>query len=187
MLSQFTREAGNKSLADLDFVFPHNVYPIGRLDTDSEGLLLLSNDPSLNQELLPPHKSHWRKYYVQVEGDISLDDCKKLETGVTISIKGKKYKTLSCIANLLEQPENLAEREPPIRIRKNIPTSWLSLELKEGKNRQVRKMTASIGFPTLRLLRRSIESIELSSMKPGEVMEYERAIFLDKLKIIPKS
>ncbi len=183
MLSQFTREGGNPSLADIQFSFPKDVYPIGRLDSDSEGLLLLSNDPSINQSLLNPDKSHWRKYLVQIEGSISEEDCKKLEQGVIVTIKGKQYKSLPCKMQIVHETDPLPERDPPVRFRKNIPTSWVTLEVIEGKNRQVRKMTAAIGFPTLRLVRIGIEAILLGELQAGGVKEYEKDVFLSKLKL----
>ena len=177
MLSQFTPEGANRCLSDLDFIFPRDVYPLGRLDSDSEGLILLSNDPSMNQALLPPDKSHWRQYLAQVEGSITKEACSILEKGVLISVKGKSYKTLPCRAQLTEIPNNLLERVPPVRFRQNTPTSWLLLELKEGKNRQVRKMTATAGFPTLRLIRIAIADLRLEDLVTG--MVYTILEFLD--------
>lgn len=183
MLSQFSREGGNKSLADLNFAFEKDIYPIGRLDAESEGLLLLSNDPSLNQELLPPEKSHWRKYLVQVEGLINDKSREQLMRGVKISINGKPYMTLACRIEIVSKPESLPERIPPVRFRKSIPTSWLTLELREGKNRQVRKMTAVVGLPTLRLIRIGIAGILLEGIEQGEVMEFSQFEFMQKLNI----
>lgn len=184
MLSQFSREGNNKSLADLDFKFPPDVYPIGRLDSDSEGLILLSNDPALNHALLAPVKAHWRKYLIQVEGLIEEKDCIRLRDGVQFSINGNSYKSLPCKAEAVEAPFDLPERNPPVRFRKSIPTSWLIMELREGKNRQVRKMTAAVGFPTLRLIRIGIEKLLLDKLGSGEVIEFERADFLKKLNLL---
>lgn len=175
MLSQFSREGEHATLADLDFNFPKDIYPVGRLDADSEGLLLLTNDNYLKTKLLEPRNRHKRTYYVQVEGDITKDACLQLEDGVKISINGKSYLTLPASASLLAEP-TLPERNPPIRFRKNIPTSWVSITLHEGKNRQVRRMTAAVGFPTLRLVRWAIGKISLSDFiggeaKPGDVWE----------------
>lgn len=183
MLSQFTREGKNQSLADLDFLFPKDVYPIGRLDADSEGLLLLTNDPGINNVLLDPSRAHVRKYLLQVEGSISATKCKELEQGVKITIKGSYYKSLPCKVDLVVRPEDLMERDPPVRFRKSVPTSWITIELIEGKNRQLRKMTAAVGFPTLRLLRIAIEELLLEDIKTGEVKEYEKGLFFKKLKI----
>ncbi|WP_439557515.1 pseudouridine synthase, partial [Dyadobacter sp.] len=152
MLSQFTREGDHPTLADLDFEFAKDIYPVGRLDADSEGLLLLTNDNFLKTKLLEPRNKHTRTYYVQVEGEITAEACEQLSRGVVISINGKAYKTLPANARVIEEPP-LPERNPPIRFRKNIPTTWLALTLREGKNRQVRRMTAAVGFPTLRLAR----------------------------------
>lgn len=175
MLSQFSREGDHLTLADLDFVFPKDIYPVGRLDADSEGLLLLTNDNFLKTRLLDPKNKHLRTYYVQVDGDITHEACHELAQGVAININGKSYKTLPSIAKLIDTPE-LPERNPPVRFRKNIPTSWLSISLYEGKNRQVRKMTASVGFPTLRLVRWAIGRTTLLSgdknfVAPGTVWE----------------
>lgn len=166
MLTQFTDEHGRKTLADL-FPFPKDVYPVGRLDMDSEGLVLLTNDKKLNHMLLNPKFAHEREYLVQVEGVPSKEAIKNLCDGVLIENK----LTLPAKVKLVEQPKNFAERIPPIRERKNIPTSWLSISLIEGRNRQVRKMTASVGYPTLRLIRIRIENQLLKDLKPGEVRE----------------
>nr|WP_295930024.1 pseudouridine synthase [uncultured Dyadobacter sp.] len=175
MLSQFTREGDHQTLADLGFDFPKDVYPVGRLDADSEGLLLLTNDNFLKTKLLEPRNKHTRTYYVQVEGEATELACAQLSRGVNISINGKQYKTLPAEVAVIEEP-TLPERNPPIRFRKNIPTSWLSVTLHEGKNRQVRRMTASVAFPTLRLVRWSIGKISLADKKinfpkPGDVWE----------------
>lgn len=183
MLCQFSKEGDHHVLSQLDFVFPKDVYPVGRLDGDSEGLLLLTNDPSVNKKLLNPLYKHKRTYLVQVEGAITEEACSLLSQGVQISIEGKKYNTIPCTAEVTVAPENLPERNPPIRFRKSIPTSWLLLELTEGKNRQVRKMTAAVGFPTLRLIRQAIEGLPLDGLLPGEVREFQRADFFEKLKI----
>jgi 23S rRNA pseudouridine2457 synthase len=175
MLSQFSREGEHATLADVDFVFPKDIYPVGRLDADSEGLLLLTNDNYLKTKLLEPRNRHKRTYYVQVEGEITAEACQQLADGVKISINGKSYLTLPALASPLEEPL-LPERNPPIRFRKNIPTSWVSITLHEGKNRQIRRMTAAAGFPTLRLVRWSIGKISLADFstegaKPGDVWE----------------
>lgn len=170
MLSQFSKEGDHPTLADLSFQFSKDIYPVGRLDADSEGLLLLTNDNLLKTRLLHPSNQHDKTYYVQVEGEITEEACNQLEAGVTISINGKAYHTLRSNAKQIQEPE-LPERNPPIRFRKNIPTSWISLQIHEGKNRQVRKMTAAVGFPTLRLVRWSIGQLTLDKMQPGDVIE----------------
>ncbi len=160
-LSQFTPDhPGQKTLSSLQI--PKNVYPLGRLDRDSEGLLLLSDETGLNNQLLNPQNAHPRTYWVQVEGEITEGALAELSTGVII--QGRT--TLPATAK--EIHPTLAPRQPPIRDRQNIPTSWISLELRQGRNRQVRKMTAAVGFPTLRLIRVGIGQFQLpSSLSPG--------------------
>ncbi|WP_080058124.1 pseudouridine synthase [Spirosoma aerolatum] len=182
MLSQFSREGDKPTLADLDFDFPKDVYPVGRLDADSEGLLLLTSDKQLNHRLLNPKFRHHRTYYVQVEGALTEQACSQLAKGVTISVDGKPYHTLPATAQIIPEPA-LPERNPPIRYRASIPTSWLSISLHEGKNRQVRKMTASVGFPTLRLARWAIESLTADGMKSGEVRELSRVEVMKGLNL----
>lgn len=183
MMSQFSREGDKPTLADLSFQFPKDIYPVGRLDADSEGLLLLTNDSFLNNRLLNPKFKHQRTYFVQVEGQISTEAVQKLQTGVTISIDGKPHKTLPAKVQVLVNEPQLPERNPPIRFRQNIPTSWISLTLYEGKNRQVRRMTAAVGFPTLRLVRWAIEDVKLGAMQPAEVVEVEKEGLFKKLKL----
>lgn len=166
VLSQFSPEGDKKTLADFIMDIPKDVYPVGRLDYDSEGLLFLTNDKILNHKLLNPSFSHEREYWAQVEGIPTEADLQSLRDGVILQIKGKKFQTRAAKIERLPEIE-VAERQPPIRFRKNIPTSWISLTLTEGKNRQVRRMTAAIGFPTLRLLRYRIGGIYLSGMKEG--------------------
>jgi 23S rRNA pseudouridine2457 synthase len=182
MLSQFSREGEHATLADLPFDFPQDVYPVGRLDADSEGLLLLSNDKQLNHALLDPSRKHPRTYFAQVEGTVNENAIAQLKKGVSISINGKKHLTLPAVVKALEDVK-LFERNPPIRYRKNVPDSWISLTLTEGKNRQVRRMTAAVGFPTLRLVRVSIEQLELGNMLPGDVREFERDEFYRLLRL----
>jgi 23S rRNA pseudouridine2457 synthase len=165
VLSQFTDRVGRKTLRDL-YDFPAGVYPIGRLDFDSEGLLLLSDNKILTDFLLNPKYFHEREYYVLVEGVPTFEDLKKFAS--PIEIEG--YFTRKAHASLLENfvPP---KRIPPVRFRQNIIDTWISLILTEGKNRQVRKMTAKIGFPTLRLIRYRIKNITLGNLSPGEVRE----------------
>lgn len=179
MLSQFTDKDGRLTLSSL-FEFPKDVYPIGRLDLDSEGLLLLSNDKLLVDLLLNPANHYEKEYFVQVEGIPTLEAIEKLRAGVMI----QNYKTLPAKVNLIEAP-NFPERIPPIRFRKNIPTSWMSIILNEGKNRQVRRMTASVGFPTLRLIRVRINNIHLASLGNSPVRELTK-IEVDKLRMQKK-
>jgi 23S rRNA pseudouridine2457 synthase len=176
MLSQFKKEpnADYKTLADLDFVFSKDVYPLGRLDADSEGLLLLSNDGSINNKLLQPEFGHRRTYFVQLDGAISDYAISQLKLGIHLSIDGKPFHTLPAEVYRMEDP-GFPARNPPVRVRKSIPTSWISLSLNEGKNRQVRRMTAAVGFPTIRLVRWKIEQITLSGMLPGQVVEFTKS------------
>ncbi len=171
MLSQFTREGGHLSLADIEFDWPSDVYSVGRLDTDSEGLLLLTNDRRLNSELLSPENGHPRTYHAQVEGAPEYSDMRTIMTPMKLKIKGRVFTTKPCKASILDPQPNYSERTPPIRVRRNIPDTWISITLTEGKNRQVRKMTAKSGFPTLRLIRESIGPFKLKGIKPGEVSE----------------
>jgi 23S rRNA pseudouridine2457 synthase len=169
-LSQFSPVKGKKNLKDYFSVSP-DVYSVGRLDYDTEGLLILTNDPSLNHRLLNPRFAHEREYLVQVEGTMEKKYLVRMESGLTISIDGKPYRTMPCKASLLYSDPQVPERHPPIRYRKNIPTSWIRLVLNEGKNRQVRKMTALLGFPALRLIRWRIEGITLGKMQPGDLVK----------------
>jgi len=162
VLSQFTPDGSlNQTLAE--FGFPKKFYPLGRLDADSEGLLLLSDEAGLNTRLLDPEHGHSRIYWAQVERIPTLEALAQLATGVTI----QDYKTRSCKVRLLDPQPDVTPRDPPIRVRKNIPDCWIALELHEGKNRQVRRMTAAIGHPTLRLIRASIGKLTMGSLAPG--------------------
>ena len=178
VLSQFTSDGSpNRTLSE--FQFPKGVYAIGRLDADSEGLLLLSDEPALNQRLLNPRQAHAREYWAQVERIPSPEALRKLQAGVVI--QGRK--TLPCRAWVLRPQPEVPPREPPIRHRKTVPACWLALELVEGKNRQVRRMTAAIGHPTLRLLRARIGRFELGELPPGvwrELTDAERKRVLGK-------
>lgn len=162
MLSQFTSEAGHPGLSELG-EFPKDVYPIGRLDRDSEGLLLLSNDNALKRRILEGHggRKIWKTYHVQVEGTPTEEDLRALERPMPLKAKGKVFTTHPAKARLLPADHTPPwERTPPIRYRANIPTTWIEVQIDEGKNRQVRKMTAAIGFPTLRLIRHAIGSLD---------------------------
>lgn len=176
VISQFTSDASaNRTLAE--FGFPKNIYPIGRLDADSEGLLLLSDEPALNQRLLHPRRAHEREYWVQVERVPSSDALDHLQAGVIL--EGRK--TLPAHAKVLEPQPNFPPREPPIRFRKTVPTCWIALELVEGRNRQVRRMTATVGHPTLRLIRVRIGKFKLDNLPPGswiQLNERQRKLVL---------
>ena len=173
MLTQFSGD--EYTLASLGD-FPKDVYPVGRLDKDSEGLLLLTDDKALNHQLLNPRFGHQRTYYVQVEGIPTSEALAQLQQGVTIQVDGMSYRTKPALVKLLDPAPILPERNPPIRYRASIPDCWLALTLIEGKNRQVRKMTAAVGFPTLRLVRFSMEKITLDGMEAGEVRELSQEL-----------
>jgi 23S rRNA pseudouridine2457 synthase len=163
VLSQFTKESGHDSLASFG-PFPKDVYPVGRLDWDSEGLLLLTNDNDLKHRLTTPKFGHSKTYLVQVERLVDVEAVQKLEHGVVIGGKA----TLPAAVRVVEPPTNLPERPVPIRFRKNVPTSWLEITISEGRNHQVRKMTAAVGHPTLRLLRIRIGALDLEGLASGE-------------------
>ncbi len=172
VLSQFTSQDDKQTLKDF-FDVPGDVYAVGRLDYDSEGLLILTNDKKLNHALLNPLHEHEREYWVQVDGSITKEAIELLKQGVAISIDGKKHHTKKCKALIFNETPVVPERNPPVRFRKNIPTSWIKIQLTEGKNRQVRKMTAAVGFPTLRLIRHRIENCKLYGLQPGEMRIFE--------------
>ncbi len=173
VLSQFSALDNKQTLKDF-FPVQKDVYPVGRLDYDSEGLLILTNDPSLNHRLLDPVFAHEREYYVQLEGSIDPSAIDSLQKGLPVSINGKIHRTLPAKVFPFPQPPDVPDRHPPVRYRANIPTCWISLVLSEGKNRQVRKMTAHTGFPTLRLIRYRIERLTLDGLQPGDMRELKR-------------
>jgi 23S rRNA pseudouridine2457 synthase len=173
IVSQFTPD-GSRHGTLAAFGFPSGVYPIGRLDAESEGLLLLSDEAALNARLLHPSRGHTRTYWAQVERVPSTEALAQLERGVTIA--GRQ--TLPCRAWRLDPQPEVPPRDPPIRFRKNVADTWIALELVEGKNHQVRRMTAAIGHPTLRLIRVEIGAFALGDLEPGkwrEVTAAERA------------
>ncbi|MDX2194873.1 MAG: pseudouridine synthase [Cytophagales bacterium] len=182
MLSQFSIESDAPTLAQLHD-FPKDVYPVGRLDADTEGLLILTNDTKLNYRLLSPTYAHKRTYYVQTEGVFSTEAIQNLQKGTTISVKGKVHHTQPCHISIIAAEPALPPRNPPIRYRANIPTTWVQIILTEGKNHQVRKMTASQGFPTLRLVRVAIENVLLNTMQPGDVRQIAKDELYNKLNI----
>lgn len=181
MISQFTSTHDKKCLGLLDFNFPKDVYPLGRLDENSEGLLILSNDKKLNHKLLNPTFEHKRIYHVQLQGVIDSKAIKILKKGVTIALDSGAYETKPCQAKIVQKPKHLSDREHPIS--EKLPTSWIELTLTEGKYHQVRKMTAGVGFPCIRLIRVAIEEIRLEQMKPGDVRELKRESVYKKLQI----
>ncbi len=171
-LSQFinnqTRRKNKKMLGEL-YAFPKNTMAIGRLDEHSEGLLLLTNDGKTS-EFIRSAKVE-KEYYAQVDGLITSEAVEKLKNGVEIGFEGIKYTTKNCKAFKIDKPNKLPKRLKKIRDERHGPTSWVSITLTEGKFRQVRKMTAAVGFPTLRLIRVSIGNIHLSNMQPGDVIK----------------
>ena len=184
VLSQFTREAPHhRTLADV-YDFPPRVYPVGRLDRDSEGLLLLTDDASLNQRVLHPEAGHGKTYRAQVEGIPTTADLRALAAGVTIRIRKRDYHCTPLEAGFLPAASVAAipPRTPPVRHRERIPTTWLSLTLTEGKNRQVRRMCAAVGFPVLRLRRFAIGGITLDDLGGQTVREVGREWLLTRLR-----
>ncbi|MBC7523448.1 MAG: pseudouridine synthase [Flavobacterium sp.] len=169
-LSQFVYELKRpkKLLGEL-YNFPPNTMAIGRLDEDSEGLLLLTTDGMMSE--MVRSKKVEKEYYVQVDGIITQEAAEILKSGVTIGFDGKKYLTKKCKAHILQQFPNLPERLKKIRDERHGPTSWISITITEGKFRQVRKMTSAVGFPTLRLVRIRVGNIYLNDLIPGEVLE----------------
>jgi 23S rRNA pseudouridine2457 synthase len=169
VLCQFTNEgsAPSKRQTLKDYISIPGIYPVGRLDQDSEGLLLLTNHGQLQHRLSDPKFQHPRTYWVQVERIPDKAALDQLRQGVTI----QDYRTRPAIATLLPEAPQLPPRNPPIRFRKSVPTAWLELTLTEGRNRQVRRMTAAVGFPTLRLVRVKIGHLELQGLEPGQWRE----------------
>ncbi|MET6999287.1 pseudouridine synthase [Chitinophaga defluvii] len=180
VLTRFSREGDKAVLADY-FKVPPDVYPVGRLDYDSEGLLILTNDKSFNHRLLSPQFAHEREYWVQVDGAVTDQAIQQLQQGVEITVDGKKHKTRRCVAAIFPEDPLLPPRTPPIRFRKSIPAPWIRLILREGKNRQVRKMTAAVGFPTLRLVRYRIGKITIDGLQPGDMREMTQAEIYGKV------
>lgn len=162
VLTKFTDSEERPTLAE--YIDIPNIYAAGRLDMDSEGLLILTNHKALNMRLTEPRFAHPRTYLVQVERVPHQTALENLREGVEI----QGYKTRPAQVSLLEHEPELPERNPPIRFRKNVPTAWLEMTLTEGKNRQVRRMTAAVGHPTLRLVRCRIETVTLEGLRPGE-------------------
>ena len=167
VLCQFTDNEGRATLAD--YIKEKNVYAAGRLDRDSEGLLILTDDGKLQNKITDPKHKLEKTYFAQVEGEASQKAIKQLQKG----IKLKDGMTRPAKARIINEPEWLWPRTPPIRERKNIPTSWIELKISEGKNRQVRRMTAAVGFPTLRLIRERVGKWELGKLGQGKYKQID--------------
>jgi 23S rRNA pseudouridine2457 synthase len=172
VLSQFTPEDGARSLEE--FNLPKNIYPAGRLDKDSEGLLLLTDDGPLIEQLLNPSNNKQKTYWVLVERVPSEESLEKLRKGLKI----EDYTTKPAQIRILDPQPEIPPRDPPVRFRKTVQDIWIEIKIVEGKNRQVRKMTAAIGHPTLRLIRKAIGPLELNGLLPGEWREVERSEIL---------
>jgi 23S rRNA pseudouridine2457 synthase len=183
VLCQFTDDSASPRPTLKEYIEMPNVYSVGRLDFDSEGLLLLTDDGQLKHRLIDPQFEHSRTYWVQVEKVPTEEALQKLREGVTI----QGYRTKKAIVKKLENEPDLPPRNPPIRFRANIPTAWIELTLTEGKNRQVRKMTAAVGFPTLRLVRVAIAHLRLDDLEVGKwrmLTDYELQEL--RLKVLPR-
>ena len=164
ILSQFSDEGQRRGLGSLNLQLPKNVWPVGRLDADSEGLLLLTSDMPLRHQLIDPEAAHVKSYWVQVEGIADEEALHQLQGPMELNIKKKRVVTRpACVKRCVAPP--IGERLPPIRKRQSIPTSWLQVDLTEGRNRQVRRMTAQVGLPTLRLFRFAFGGIHWSQLE----------------------
>tara|TARA_R110002049_G_scaffold252264_2_gene427430 strand:+ start:155618 stop:156172 length:555 start_codon:yes stop_codon:yes gene_type:complete len=172
VLSQFTDGEGRETLAD--YILIKGVYAAGRLDKDSEGLLLLTDNGKLQDRITNPEKKLTKRYWVQVEGEVSDQAIEMLKNGIQL----KDGKTKAADVSRIAEPDNLWKRTPPVRFRKSIPTQWLEIAIREGKNRQVRRMTAAVGHPTLRLIRHRIGEWGLEGLAPGKSRILESDISL---------
>lgn len=172
MLSQFVRVPKKKCLSDLEFHFPEGANAVGRLDENSEGLLIISTDKQLTNLLLQPANQHKRIYWVQVHGKLGTAELESLAGGVLIRIDGRDYLTKPCEARVISEPLLSERSRRPVR--KDLETEWIELILTEGKFHQVRKMCAAIGHQVLRLVRSGIEDVRIGNLQPGEVQEYSR-------------
>ena len=170
VLTQFTDRSAAPRPTLKDFILVPGVYPVGRLDQDSEGLLLLTSDGALQHRLTDPKFDHPKTYWAQVEGEPGVEALTLLERGIAL----QDYCTKAARARRLPAEPDLPPRDPPIRFRKSIPTSWIELILTEGRNRQVRRMTAAGGLPTLRLIRVAIGTMRLDGLLPGQWREIGR-------------
>lgn len=183
VLTRFTKDrAEHVSLADFLKVEP-DIYPVGRLDADSEGLLLLTNDKKLTSLIMEPAARKTKTYWVQVDGEIDAEAVRKLENGIDITVDHKVYRTKPCEVRIMPHEPVLPPRNPPVRFRISIPTSWVSITLREGKNRQIRKMCAAVGFPVLRLVRTKIGELSLGKLQPGKYITCKREMIYKALSL----
>lgn len=184
MVSQFVSPHKLRLLCDLEYDFPEGTNAVGRLDNDSEGLLILTNDKSLTAKLMHPDRKRSKRYVVQVEKIVGEDALNKLRTGIHILVKGKgEYFTKECEVNVIPKPDYLPERGHPYR--EDLPQTWLEFVLKEGKNRQIRKMCSGVRHDCKRLVRTHIENLDIIGMRAGEVKEVERKELFLKLGLEP--
>jgi 23S rRNA pseudouridine2457 synthase len=183
MISQFVSPYDQRKLGELEYDFPGGTNAVGRLDDESEGLLILTTDKTLTHRLLDPGKKHTRSYIVQVEKVIEKKTILQLCSGVDILIKGKNttYTTLPCTVTLIDKPKDLPLRDKSLK--EDLPQSWLEFVLTEGKNRQIRKMCKAVRHKCRRLIRTKIEDLELGNMQPGEVREIEQERLFELLKL----
>jgi 23S rRNA pseudouridine2457 synthase len=182
MISQFVSPYKHRLLCDLDYVFPEGTNAVGRLDDDSEGLLILTTDRTLTKRLLHPTRKHKRNYIVQVERKVGEEAIQKLSSGVEILIKKKgAYLTQPCEVTVIEKPDNLPDRAHTFK--EFLPHSWLEFVLTEGKNRQIRKMCSAVRHDCKRLIRTKIEGLELGDMQPGDVKEIEQSELFELLRL----
>ena len=182
MVSQFVSSHDVRLLTDLNFNFPEGTHAIGRLDQNSEGLLLLTTNKKITKLLFQGTVSHKRTYLVQVKNAMSLETADKLAAGIEITSKlGTSFKTTPCEVKIVEKPVDLFEAGTPLH--KNVINTWLTITLTEGKFHQVRKMVAAVNHKSIRLIRISIEDVKLESMLPGAVVEIDEATFFEKLKL----
>lgn len=182
MVSQFISPDNVNLLGDLDFDFPEGTHAIGRLDNNSEGLLILTTDKRVTKLLFQSEVPHKRTYLVQVEKVVGQEALQKLRNGISIRISGDEFHTtIACDVEIVERPENLPPREHEFRA--DLPQTWLKMTLTEGKFHQIRKMVSSVYHDCKRLIRISIEDLEIGDMQPGEVREIEEKTFFEALKI----
>lgn len=182
MVSQFVSPHKKRLLCDLEYDFPQGTNAVGRLDDDSEGLLILTTDKSLTGKLMHPDKKRSKRYVVQVEKIVTEEKLNILRSGVDILVKGKgAYRTKECEVNIIDKPVYLPERGHEFRA--DLPQTWLEFVLKEGKNRQIRKMCSAVRHDCKRLVRTHIEDLDIIGMKAGEVRKIERNELFSKLNL----